>query len=45
VTYFEMAGEGRFESWNKYLSSEERMKLYQALPQNNWKSCDVVPPI
>jgi len=39
--YYEMAREGRFESWNSYLYSESGKKLYQSLPINNWKSCDV----
>jgi len=39
--YFELARKGYFEPWSSYLSTEEGIKLYNSLPQNNWKSCDV----
>lgn len=39
--YFELARKGYFEPWNSFLSTEKGMKLYNSLPQNNWKSCDV----
>ncbi len=37
--YYEFAREGRFEPWSSYLSTEEGMKLYMSLPENNWKTC------
>mgnify|MGYP000922535518 CR=1 FL=1 len=39
--YFELARKGCFEPWSSYLPTEEGMKLYKSMPENNWKSCDV----
>lgn len=39
--FYEFARNGCFEPWSSYLSTVEGMKLYQSLPKNNWKTCDV----
>ncbi len=39
--YYNMAKEGKLVPWNEYFASEEGRKLYEAMPENNWKATEI----